>query len=336
MVGKRKLGRTGIEISELALGGGVVGGIIPYGDDNARQRMLALALDNGINWIDTAAGYGDGKSEIVVGALLADLPAEQRPHVATKFRVNIENPRDIAGQVEASLTASLERLRMSSVTLLQLHNQLGGAQASAGSRTLSLDDLEKPGGVLDAMELLKSQGLTRHIGITALGVPQTCLRVIAGGRIDTAQIYYNLLNPSSGWPSAGQQATASRSTTDFAGLIEACEANDVGIFAIRVFAAGVLATRERHGREIPLVPGADLAAEEVRAERVFDVLGSAHGSRAQAALRFALAEPRIASVVLGLSEVAQLDEAIAAAALGGLGPNTVASLARLYANDFGG
>ena len=333
VIGKRRLGRTGIEISELAIGGGVVGGILPHGSDEARHRLLARTLESGINWIDTAAGYGDGGSEIAVGALLADIAAEQRPHVATKFRIDTENTGDIAGQVEASLASSLERLRMSSVTLLQLHNQLGGARTSPGGRTLSLDDLERPGGVLDAMEAMKSQGLTQHIGITALGVPESCRRVIAGGRVDTAQIYYNVLNPSAGQP-VGQRVGNAWSTTNFAGLIEACKAHDVGVLGIRVFAAGVLATRERHGREIPLVPGAEVAAEEARAERVFEVLGSAHGSRAQAALRFALAEPRIASAIVGLSEVAQLDDAIAAAAIGPLGPTTLASLGALYERDF--
>ena len=107
------------------------------------------------------------------------------------------------------------------------------------------------------------------------------------------------------------------------------------MLAIRVFAAGVLATRERHGRESRLVPGAEIVAEEARAERVFEVLGSAHGSRAQAALRFALGHPRIASVIIGLSEVGQLEEAIAAAALGGLSTGSLAGLGRLYENDFG-
>jgi len=330
VIAKRALGRTGIEISELAIGGGVVGGILPHGEPEAQQRLLSLALDSGINWIDTAAAYGQGKSETALGALLTTIPSAQHPHVATKFRLDPANLDDISGQIEASVTASLKRLRLSSVTLLQLHNPLGGRQRAAGGQTLALNDIEKSGGVLDAMEALKAQGLTRHIGVTALGGPDSCRRLIESGRIDTAQIYYNLLNPS-----AGRAIGDTWSTTDFAGLIDACDAHGVGVLAIRAFAAGVLATRERHGRESPLVPGAEIAVEEARAERVFEVLGSAHGSRAQAALRFALGNARIASVILGLAEVGQLDEAIAASAMGGLSAAALTGLDRLYEADFG-
>ncbi len=329
-VAKRALGRTGLDISELAIGGGVVGGILPLGEADAQQRLLSLALANGINWIDTAAAYGQGKSETALGLLLANIPGPQRPHIATKFRLDPTNLNDISGDIEASVTASLKRLQLSSVTLLQLHNPLGGRQRAAGGQALALDDVEKTGGVLDAMDALKAQGFTRHIGFTALGVPDSCQRLIESGRIDTAQVYYNLLNPS-----AGQTVGENWSTTDFARLIDACDAHGVGVLVIRVFAAGVLATRERHGRESPLVPGAEIVAEEARAERVFEVLGSAHGSRAQAALRFALGHPRIASVILGLSEVGQLEEAIAGAALGGLSTGGLAGLGRLYENDFG-
>ena len=329
MIAKRVLGRTGLEISELAIGGGVVGGILPHGGVASRQRLIEVALANGINWIDTAAAYGQGKSETAVGEVLATLPSERQPHIATKFRLDPARLDDISGQIEGSLTASLERLGVASVTLLQLHNPLGGRDRAAGGQTLALNDVEKAGGVIDALEALQRQGLTRHIGMTALGVPDSCRRLIESGRIDTAQIYYNLLNPS-----AGQAVGAGWSTTDFGRLIDACATHGVGVLGVRVFAAGVLATRERHGREMPLVPGAEIIMEEARAERVFEVLGSAHGSRAQAALRFALGHAGIASVVLGLSAVAELEEAIAAAGMGGLSAASLAGLARLYENDF--
>ena len=186
VVAKRTLGRTGLDISELAIGGGVVGGILPLGEPDAQQRLLSLALASGINWIDTAAAYGRGKSETALGLLLANIPGAHRPHIATKFRLDPTNLNDISGHIEASVTASLKRLQLSSVTLLQLHNPLGGRQRAAGGQALALDDVEKTGGVLDAMEALKAQGLTRHIGFTALGVPDSCRRLIESGRIDTA------------------------------------------------------------------------------------------------------------------------------------------------------
>ena len=68
------LGRTGLQISELVFGGGFVGGILLHASDEVRREAIRRALDGGINWIDTAASYGNGQSEEVVGWLLSELP----------------------------------------------------------------------------------------------------------------------------------------------------------------------------------------------------------------------------------------------------------------------
>ena len=59
----KRLGRTDLEISEIVLGGGYVGGVFLHGDDDTRRRVLRMALDNGVNWVDTAPSYGYGQSE---------------------------------------------------------------------------------------------------------------------------------------------------------------------------------------------------------------------------------------------------------------------------------
>lgn len=59
----RKFGTTGLEISEIIFGGGAVGGILINADDDTKRQAVRMALDGGINWIDTAASYGSGKSE---------------------------------------------------------------------------------------------------------------------------------------------------------------------------------------------------------------------------------------------------------------------------------
>ena len=71
----KRLGRTDLEISEIVLGGGYVGGVFLHGNDDTRRRVLRMALDNGVNWIDTAPSYGDGQSESAIGQLLADFAA---------------------------------------------------------------------------------------------------------------------------------------------------------------------------------------------------------------------------------------------------------------------
>ena len=59
----RSFGKTGLEVSEVIFGAGAVGGMLINADDETRRTAIRMALDGGINWIDTAAAYGSGKSE---------------------------------------------------------------------------------------------------------------------------------------------------------------------------------------------------------------------------------------------------------------------------------
>jgi aryl-alcohol dehydrogenase-like predicted oxidoreductase len=102
---KNLLGRTGLQISELAFGGGVTGGILIEADEATQHAALARAVAAGINWIDTAPVYGNGASEETIGRHLASL--SPRPHVSTKVRLEAEDLGDIAGAIERSLEQSL-------------------------------------------------------------------------------------------------------------------------------------------------------------------------------------------------------------------------------------
>src|SRR5262245_10178855 len=167
-------GRTGLEISELAFGGGVTGGILINADEATRYNALRRAVTGGVNWIDTAPVYGDGASEAAIGRHLQSLVPQ--PYVSTKVRLEADDLNDIAGAIERSLTQSLERLRSDWVALYQLHNHLGHG---VGDRiALSPAQVLGPGGVADTFERLKEQGLIHACGITAAGDTRTCLEVI--------------------------------------------------------------------------------------------------------------------------------------------------------------
>jgi aryl-alcohol dehydrogenase-like predicted oxidoreductase len=316
----RSFGNTGIQVSELVFGGGAVGGLLIDQDDDTRRRAIGRALAAGINWIDTAPAYGRGRSEEALGWLLADIA--EPPHISTKFTIDTRNLSDISGQLEASVTGSLERLRRTSVTLLQLHNRIGPEN---DGRSIAADEVLKPGGVLDTLEALQRQGLIEHFGITALGETASIRRVIDSGRVASAQVYFNLLNPSAArtlperWP-----------VFDFHGMLEACERNGVAAMNIRVLSAGVIATDERTGRERPLTPGDTVESEAAKARVMFEALGDRYGSRAQTALRFALAEPRLSCVIVGLAELAHLEEALAAAELGALNDAALHEIDSIY------
>jgi aryl-alcohol dehydrogenase-like predicted oxidoreductase len=322
---RRKLGRTGLDISELVFGGGWVGGILIDADDDTRRRAIRMALDGGINWIDTAASYGDGKSETALGWLLNEI--DDKPYLSTKFRVRGERLHDIPGQIRESVEASLGRLRRDRVDLLQLHNPVG---LETTDTQLHIDEVLKPGGVADTLAALRDEGITDYVGFTAFGDTECCRRLAESGRFDTAQVYYNLLNPS-----AGRKVPAGWRAHDFGCLIETCHAAGVGVLNIRVLAAGVIATEVRHGRESPMYSrGSDMASEEARARTVVEALDGWPGTRAQAAIRFALDNPHVSGVLVGLAKLEHLDEAIAASKLPPLSAEIMARLDKLYDSVF--
>ena len=318
----RPFGRTGLDISEVIFGAGFVGGIIIHADDDTRRQVIRKALDAGINWIDTAESYGQGKSEEALGWLLNELPVAERPHVSTKFRLDSGALDDIPGQIERKLEASLTRLKADRVALYQLHNPIGQDGFTA-------EHVLGAGGVCDTLDRLKGQGLFDHAGFTALGDPGQCRQVIDSGRMASAQVYYNLINPS-----AGYAVPASWSTQDFQGLIAACAAQGVAVMNIRIFAAGVLTAGGEHDRMMPITPNSSYAEEKARADAVFAVLGDRYGTRAQAALRFGLANSGVSGVVIGMAETAHLEEALAGAAMGPLPDKAIEALQPIWARDF--
>ena len=85
---KNKLGRTNLEVSEIALGGGWVGGLFIDADYKVMERAIELALESGINWIDTAESYSEGVSEKNIGLLLACLKKEEKLFVSSKARLD--------------------------------------------------------------------------------------------------------------------------------------------------------------------------------------------------------------------------------------------------------
>jgi len=322
----RTFGRTGLRVSEIVFGGGRVGGLLLFQDDDTKRAAIRRALDGGVNWIDTAPAYGNGESETALGWLLAELA--ETPYVSTKVGLDTGRLDDIPGQIERSLHESLSRLRRPSVDLLQLHNSIA---PQPGGRAVTVDHVLGDGGVADGLDRMRAQGLTRFIGITTLGDAACCRQVIDSGRFDSAQVYYNLINPS-----AGRAVAAGWSGQDFGGVIAACRANDVAVMDIRVLAAGVLATDRRTGRESPIAAGSSIEAEERRAKAVFAAVGHDHGTRAQTAIRFALANSRIACVIVGLAELSHLEEALGAAEMGPLPDPALARLDRFYATELAG
>jgi aryl-alcohol dehydrogenase-like predicted oxidoreductase len=285
---------------------------------------VARALELGVNFFDTASTYGSGLSETHLGQALRALRAA--PHVATKVRLAPPDLGDIPAAVVRSVEASLGRLGMERVDLLQFHNPFGLARQGG---TPGLEDVLAQ--VLPTFERLRREGKIGFAGITALGETAAIHRVVESGAIDTAQVCYNLLCPSPGFaPPPGFPAQ------DFDRLLDRASAQRVGVIVIRVMAAGALSGEPgRHPLAMPevepIASGPDYATDLRRARGLDALVREGHvGSLVEAALRFPLGHAAVSTVLLGYSSLEHLERAAAAIARGPLSPAAMARLATLW------
>ena len=324
----RPLGRTGLQISEIVFGAGATGGAVFRGDPASRTDVVRHALDLGVNWIDTAPGYGDGQSEENLGRILAELGAQ--PYLSTKVRLAPDELDDVPAAVQRSLEQSLGRLRQSSVELIQLHNRVR-VERDPSAAVLGVADVLGEGGVAGAFDRLREQGLARFGGFTALGETRALHQLVASGRFDTAQVYHNLLNPSAGRPVSDRL-----SVYDYRNIIAAAAGNGMGVLNIRVLAAGVVAGRELPPGSPAMSPGSEPGADAARAVLVAEALTGEAGTMAQRAIRFALMNRGVSGVLVGFSHAGHVDEAVAAAEMPPLSTAAMSRLDALYDGDFRG
>jgi aryl-alcohol dehydrogenase-like predicted oxidoreductase len=302
----------------------MVGGLLVRGGYPDMRRAVARAIESGINYFDTAPLYGDGQSEVNIGAVLRELRADVL--VGTKVRLAAEDLTHVERAIVESLEASLLRLGRESVELLQLHNAWT-ADRRPDVASLTPDDLPL---VLRAFETLHRQGKIRFWGITALGDTAALHRVVTSGGFHTIQTVYNMLNPSSGRP-----VRPGFPYQDYGQLLDRAAAAGLGVIAIRVLAGGALSgTTQRHPIAMqsvaPLATGRDYAEDAARA-RQFDYLlaEGTVGNLVEAAIRFALSKPEISTALVGTSNLEQLEHAVTAA---NRGPLPAAALDRLQSH----
>jgi aryl-alcohol dehydrogenase-like predicted oxidoreductase len=303
----RSLGKTGIRISALSFGAGPISTLM-VGDDRVRQcQVIARALEAGMNWFDTAATYGQGQSERNLGHALKQLNASESVYVATKVRLTSEDLDDIRGTVRRSLRASLERLQLPSVTLLQLHNSITRRRGDEPT-SVTPEDVLQPGGVADAFAELRAEGLVRHVGLTGIGHPLALRKVVQSGRFETMQVPYHLLNPS-----AGQVMTNGFAETNYGNIIADCAREEMGVLAIRVFAGGAILNNppSPHTFKTPFFPLKLYEHDRERATRLQRRLGPEYRLQREAT-RFVLAHPNVSSALIGFAETWQIDEALEA------------------------
>ena len=308
----RTLGRTGLKVSALAFGCGDVGGLMVRGAPAERERAIARAVELGINYLDTAPSYGSGESEKNLGVVLRAL----RPPVivGTKCRLSTADLADVPGALARSVENSLALLGRGRLDLFHLHNPIARVRSE---RRIGVSDVLDQ--VVPALKKLQEQGKIRFFGVTALGETGALHRVLAGGAIDTAQVCFNLLSPA-----AGHEVPMGFPAQDFDGLARLAGEHGVGTIGIRVLAAGALSGQvARHPIAIPAVDpiasGPDYATDAARARAFEPLVAEGYAASVlEAAFRFAITTDAMSTVLIGTSDLAQLDFAAAAVAKGPL------------------
>ena len=317
---KRRLGRTGLEVSVLGYGAGAVGGLFTKGAAADQERAIARAIEAGINYFDTAALYGNGESEKNLGRVLRALKANVV--VGTKVRLSAEHRANVGKAIEQGMNDSLGRMGRDHVDLFQLHNPL--VAKDAGDK-LAIDIALNE--VAPALEKLKKAGKTRFIGFSGVGETPALLKAIDSRAFDTVQVVYNALNPSAGGPmpkgAPGQ---------DHGRLLERAQAADMGTIIIRALAGGALAgTEERHPLAMqqvdPIASAPNFAADVARARQLEPLVKEAGAANLnELAQRFVIAHPAVTTMLIGYSTLDQLEEAAKAVEKGPLPAAMIAKI----------
>ena len=181
----RRLGRTDLQVAELGFGGAPAGlrnylGAWEPESDDAVERIVQTvqrAIEQGINYFDTAPGYGGGRGEELLGLGLRG----QRDKVLIATKVMGDDADTVRRSVERSLTP----LGTETIDLLQYH---GGWYTQD-----RVDKILRPGGALAGMQAVRDDGLVRFIGFTAEGPNGFASDLLATGAFDVLQICYNVI-----------------------------------------------------------------------------------------------------------------------------------------------
>ena len=214
MLPKERFGKTELEVTRLALGGYPFGGVNlargwdPFSPAGRVQAIetIHVALDAGINLVDTAPGYGDGNSESIIGEALRG----RRDQVVLATKVGYQGS---AADVRESVETSLRRLQTEVIDIIQFH---GGMYTSNEVRHI-LDE-----GLLDALVALREEGKVRFLGFT-VEEPWTARPLIASGAFDAMQVRYNVIYQSAALNVLNQATEA-----------------DLGVSVMRPMTSGIL------------------------------------------------------------------------------------------------
>lgn len=292
----RKLGRANWDVSEIGFGGWALGGQWGEQDDNDSVAALNKAIDLGLNFIDTAEGYGDGRSERVIARVLRD--RSERVYVATKTppkpgpwpptpycTAKDRYPEDY---LRKNVETRLKNLGVDCLDILQLHTW---------TRAFNQDPAP-----LEVLRRLREEGKLRLIGISTPEQDQNCvIDLMRQGYLDVVQIIYNLF----------EQEPAAE-------ILPVAQETGTGVIVRVVFDEGVLTGKYPKGHLFPendfrssyfagdRLDRAVDRVEQIRADVAEAGLADQY-TLADVALKFVLAHPAVSAVIPGIRNARQAE-----------------------------
>jgi aryl-alcohol dehydrogenase-like predicted oxidoreductase len=295
----RKLGNTGITVSDIGFGGWAIGGPAtaagtPFGwgrtSDDDSLAAIRRARELGVTFFDTADSYGFGRSESLLGIVLS----RKRQDVVIATKVGVV--RDAEGKLKKDFSrahvvhavdGSLKRLRTDYIDLYQLHNP-------------TMDELRRDD-IHEAMDRLQEAGKIRFWGVS-VNTPEEGLEIVQHGWGYALQVLYNVLN----------QAAAEE-------LFPLAKEKGYGIIARVPLASGLLSGKYRTDTVFPaddvrqnfLTPK---RLEEVlpRVDEAKSIIGGTARALAEGALRFVLANDAVSTTIPGMRNIRQVEMNVAA------------------------
>ena len=305
----RSLGRTGLQVSELGYGGWGIGKAGWIGaDDDESLRALARAIDQGVNFLDTALGYGEGHSERLMGQAARE--AKTPVYVATKIppkNMTWPAPGGVAANdafpaswVVECTERSLANLGLETIDVQQFH--------------VWSDEWVGQGDWLEGIEKLRSQGKIRFFGISINDhQPSNAIKLVNSGHLDAVQVIYNIFD---------------QSPEDE--LFPAVKAANVGVIVRVPFDEGSLTGKVNPETTFPDGDFRSKYFSGDRKEQVWDRvqaiakdLGVPTDRLPEIALRYCLSDPAVSTVIPGMRSVRNVDANVAGVSQGPLSAQQV-------------
>ncbi|MDZ7316156.1 MAG: aldo/keto reductase [candidate division KSB1 bacterium] len=289
----RVLGKTGLNVSEIGFGAWAIGEAA-WGSQPEHESIAALhrAIDLGVNFIDTAAGYGDGKSERIIGRVLKE--RRERVYVATKTPptpgpwppspyCNVDE-RYPESYLRRNVEERLRNLQTDCLDILQLHTW-----------TRAWNRNPRP---FEILRKLQSEGKIRFIGVSTPEHDQNAVNdLMRQGWVDTVQVIYNIF----------EQEPAAE-------LLPLAQETNTGIIVRVVFDEGVLTGKYSKDSQFPegdfrrrYFAGDRLARAVERVEAIKQELVGTQFTMAQAAVKWALMHPAVGTVITGIRNSLQAE-----------------------------